>query len=330
MRQSRLLTTGRARRRQRRPTTSPATSAAGARPRRASSLTSRPGLHVRLRSGRELTEYARLIVLSYLWAVQLQKIDDASPAAVEFDRLREHYEPLLRPAAPTSAALASSAAGRTSHVSSSVAAASSALKRNVPALRTKPRSSVGRGSVELLRSSGDGDELVPYRARGDARTEAGLTTPVGLGEEDSALWLGQVEDLDGVAPLESRWASAWRQSIRARDLRPTRVHLRAKKTRRCMDCRHILIKPEKKAQSVRFKIKLLAASYLPTVEISARMPSAAASAALRRDRSARMSTTGTRSGVEIAASLAAADKDGLTRGSNVSRPPLASRRRLGR
>jgi hypothetical protein len=242
-------------------------------------------------------------------------MDDASPAAVEFERLREHYEPLLRPPAPTSAALTGSTHARPSHVSSSIAAASSALKRSVPALRTKGRSSVGRTSVELPRSSGDGDELAPYRARGDTRSEAGLTTPVGLGEEDSALWLGQVEDLDGVAPLEARWASAWRQLIRARDLRPSRVHLRAKKTRRCMDCRHILIKPEQKAQSVRFKIKLLAASYLPTVEISPRM----LSAALRRDRSARISTTGARSGSEPAAGLAAADKEGLTRGSNVSR-----------
>lgn len=233
-------------------------------------------------------------------AVQLQKIDDASPAAVEFERLREHYEPLLRPpAASTSAAL---------------------LRRSVPAIRTKSRSSIGSRSsnFEPPRSSGDGDELAPYRARGDSRTEAGLTTPFGLGDEDSALWLGQVEDLDGVAPLESRWTSAWRQSIRARDLRPTRVQLRAKKTRRCLDCRHILIKPEQKAQSVRFKIKLLAASYIPTVEISPRMLSTAANTALRRDRSARMSTIGSRSGSEMMSSLFVAEKDGLSRGTSVS------------
>lgn len=245
-------------------------------------------------------------------------MDDQSPASLEFDRLREHYEPLLR---PTASSLSSASHAR-SHVSSSIAAASSALKRNVPGLRAKPRHSTGR-SVDAPKSSGDGDEPGPYRARGDARTEAGLTTPSCLGEDDSVLWLGQVEDLDGVAGRDARWASSWRQSIRARDLRPTRVHLQSKKTKRCMDCKHILIKPEQKAQSVRFKIKLLAATYIPTVEISKRMPSVATSAAIRRDRSSRMSTIGGKAGEGLTASLTAADKEGLTRGTNVSRPSRA-------
>lgn len=239
-------------------------------------------------------------------------MDDLSAPTLEFDRLREHYEPLLRP--QTNAAL--STHGRT-HVSSSIAAASSALKRNVPSLRTKPRYSAGR-PVDPPKTSGDGDELKPYRARGEARIEAGITTPACLGEDDSVDWLSQVEDLDGVADLDSRWTSSWHQSIRARDLRPTRVHLQSKKTKRCMDCKHILIKPEQKAQSVRFKIKLLAATYVPTVEISRRMPSVAASAAMRRDRSSRMSTIGGRAGEGMAATLAAADKDGLVKEMSVS------------
>ncbi|KAG9077363.1 hypothetical protein FS749_010762 [Ceratobasidium sp. UAMH 11750] len=37
---------------------------------------------------------------------------------------------------------------------------------------------------------------------------------------------------------------------------------------RCATCRHILIKPEQKSQSVRYKIKLMAPNYLPALEPS--------------------------------------------------------------
>jgi dynactin 4 len=49
------------------------------------------------------------------------------------------------------------------------------------------------------------------------------------------------------------------------ELKPLRIPLHSKKTKRCPTCRHILIKPEQKPQSVRFKIKLVAANYLPAM-----------------------------------------------------------------
>lgn len=52
------------------------------------------------------------------------------------------------------------------------------------------------------------------------------------------------------------------------DLRPLRIPLQSKKTKRCGACKHILIKPEQKAQSVRYKIKLVAANYLPAINVS--------------------------------------------------------------
>lgn len=52
------------------------------------------------------------------------------------------------------------------------------------------------------------------------------------------------------------------------ELKPLRVPLHAKRTKRCPACTHILIKPEQKAQSVRFKIKLMAANYLPAIVIT--------------------------------------------------------------
>lgn len=61
------------------------------------------------------------------------------------------------------------------------------------------------------------------------------------------------------------------------DLKPLRIPLHSKKSKRCPTCRHILIKPEQKAQSVRYKIKLVAANYLPAMSVS--LPSLASPAA---------------------------------------------------
>ena len=52
------------------------------------------------------------------------------------------------------------------------------------------------------------------------------------------------------------------------DLRPLRIPLHSKTSKRCPTCTHILIKPEQKAQSVRYKIKLVAANYLPAITIA--------------------------------------------------------------
>ena len=52
------------------------------------------------------------------------------------------------------------------------------------------------------------------------------------------------------------------------DLKPLRIPLHSKKSKRCPTCRHILIKPEQKPQSVRFKIKITATAYLPLMGVS--------------------------------------------------------------
>lgn len=49
---------------------------------------------------------------------------------------------------------------------------------------------------------------------------------------------------------------------------PQRIHLSIKRSKRCRNCRHILIKPEQKAQATRFKIKLVAMNYIPTISLS--------------------------------------------------------------
>lgn len=57
-----------------------------------------------------------------------------------------------------------------------------------------------------------------------------------------------------------------------RALRPLRTPLHTKRSKRCPVCTHILIKPEQKSSSTRFKIKLVASNYLPAIDVYRRAP----------------------------------------------------------
>ena len=59
----------------------------------------------------------------------------------------------------------------------------------------------------------------------------------------------------------------------ADELRPLRALLRTKRSKRCRACRHILVKPEPKIQSVRFRIRLVAVNYIPTILFKPLQPS---------------------------------------------------------
>ncbi|OJJ51647.1 hypothetical protein ASPZODRAFT_127761 [Penicilliopsis zonata CBS 506.65] len=51
------------------------------------------------------------------------------------------------------------------------------------------------------------------------------------------------------------------------DLLPLPTLLRTKRSKRCKSCKHILVKPEFKPQSTRFRIRLIALSYIPLTTI---------------------------------------------------------------
>ncbi|MCJ1387280.1 hypothetical protein MMC18_000121 [Xylographa bjoerkii] len=51
------------------------------------------------------------------------------------------------------------------------------------------------------------------------------------------------------------------------DLWPVPTLLRTKKAKRCRACRHILVKPETKVQSTRYKLKLTAINYVPNITL---------------------------------------------------------------
>ncbi|KAA1469680.1 dynactin p62 [Dentipellis sp. KUC8613] len=188
-------------------------------------------------------------------AAQLQKFEDSAPDSLEFERLKEHFEPFLR--ASSSSALPPSAAHSHHHVNPITAAASSALARDIPGVgkyTPYPRS---------RRDKGARDEMPEYRARVEVGGVSG-----GAGGDADTEFMQHIEGVGEVAALEQRWASSWATSLHTSDLKPLRIPLHSKKSKRCPTCRHILIKPEQKAQSVRYKIKLVAANYLPAITVA--------------------------------------------------------------
>lgn len=57
------------------------------------------------------------------------------------------------------------------------------------------------------------------------------------------------------------------------DLRPLGPLLRTKRSKRCRACRHLLVRPEQKVQSTRFRIRLVALNYIPTISLKPLQPS---------------------------------------------------------
>ena len=51
------------------------------------------------------------------------------------------------------------------------------------------------------------------------------------------------------------------------DLRPVATLLRTKRSKRCRNCRHILVRPEPKVTSTRYKIRLLALNHIPSMRL---------------------------------------------------------------
>uniref|UniRef100_A0A8H8CIZ6 Dynactin subunit 4 n=1 Tax=Psilocybe cubensis TaxID=181762 RepID=A0A8H8CIZ6_PSICU len=64
------------------------------------------------------------------------------------------------------------------------------------------------------------------------------------------------------------WVNSWVTPLQTSELKPLRIPLHSQRSKRCPACTHILIKPEQKAQSVLYKIKLVAANYLPAITVS--------------------------------------------------------------
>ncbi|KAH7885427.1 dynactin p62 family-domain-containing protein [Phlebopus sp. FC_14] len=194
-------------------------------------------------------------------AAQLQKFEDSAPESLEFERLKEHFEPFLRTASLSPSSHLPTVASHHLHTSTATAAASAALARDIPGVGkynplTRSRSNRDRTANK--------DEMPEYKSR----VEVGVFSQLGAGGDDGDVEiLKHIESAGEVAKLDQRWGSSWTATLRTSDLRPHRIPLHSKTSKRCPVCRHILIKPEQKAQSVRYKIKLVAANYLPAITV---------------------------------------------------------------
>ncbi|KAF8906152.1 dynactin p62 family-domain-containing protein [Mucidula mucida] len=196
-------------------------------------------------------------------AAQLQKFEDSAPDSLEFDKLKEHFEPVLRSSGSASSAVPSSAAHlHHLHSNSITAAATAALTRDIPGVSKYNPHTRTKGGANKDKSLNK-DEMVEYKTR----LEIGSLEGAGGGDKD-VHFIQHLEDISEVVTLEQRWGSSWVTSLRTEELRPLRIPLHSKRSKRCPACTHILIKPEQKAQSVRYKIKLVAANYLPAIVIT--------------------------------------------------------------
>ena len=96
--------------------------------------------------------------------------------------------------------------------------------------------------------------------------------------DEGLCFTSQTKDMEAIAKLRSEgYPSTTSLSQRAEqlhtpcrftsDLRPIPMLLRTKRAKRCRTCRHILVKPEAKIESTRYRIRLLARNYIPTMHI---------------------------------------------------------------
>jgi dynactin-4 len=141
--------------------------------------------------------------INVLPAAQLQKFEDSAPDSLEFERLKEHFEPFLRVSSSSSGLSGHSHAAH-SHatpVNPITAAASSALARDIPGVGKYTPAPRGR------RDKGTRDDIHEYRSR----VEVG-----GTKELANVDFMRRLEEVSQVAALSQRWANSWTTTLRSR------------------------------------------------------------------------------------------------------------------
>ncbi|CAI2177197.1 17281_t:CDS:2 [Funneliformis geosporum] len=169
-------------------------------------------------------------------ALQLQKTEDERPDVKEFDHLKDQFEKHLR------------------HNTPSTTLPSSLL--SIPGMSGMNSFSSRYGNTGLAHSQQKSDDVEKYEAAVDkVEPENGLVDD-----------LVHLTDVNQITTLTQRMNQLSDQPYKVEW--PQRIHLRTKRVKRCRSCRHILIKPEQKAQATRFKIKLVALKNIPKITIA--------------------------------------------------------------
>ncbi|KAF9356698.1 hypothetical protein BGX26_004896 [Mortierella sp. AD094] len=166
-------------------------------------------------------------------AAQLQKAEESSPDVMEFGRLKEHLEKYFRV---------------------------NSLK---PGISSSLLSSIQSGSIQSLRYVGSG-----HRPRSSDDIAHYVPAVQVMEDTENLDKLMSVISLTQTTTMKQRLGHLQKQPYAPERLQPKRIHLRIKKSRRCRTCRHILVNPEQKAQSIRFKINLIALNQIPNITIA--------------------------------------------------------------
>lgn len=145
----------------------------------------------------------------HLSSAQLQKHEDSAPESLEFERLKEHFDPFLRTSSLSSSLHLPTLTPHL-HTSSVTAAASAALARDIPG--------VGKCSPLVRSRSGrdrtvNKDEMSEYKSR----VEVGLFSQLGGdGDDMDVELLRHSITAEEIAKLEQRWGSSWVTPLRTR------------------------------------------------------------------------------------------------------------------
>ncbi|KOS19175.1 Dynactin subunit 4 [Escovopsis weberi] len=174
--------------------------------------------------------------------------DDQLDADLQFSNLKSFYQAQL--------------ADANSAIGSMGAFSSPAALSRIMSLYTGGRGHAGRlpqGPPDVMREA--------------AGTDDGLK--VANLDESAAVAKLMAGGWDAAASVEQRGQQLQERQARFQDeLRPIPYLLRSKRSKRCPACRHIISKPEAKVTSTRFKIRLVAKSYIPTITIRPFAPTA--------------------------------------------------------
>ncbi|KAK6356359.1 hypothetical protein TWF718_000720 [Orbilia javanica] len=117
--------------------------------------------------------------------------------------------------------------------------------------------------------SGSGGHGGSRKGRGVKKLEMKeVDRPREVGEEQELEIIERmaVEGLESTTTSKQRLAQPHEPRFLS-DLTPTAVLLRTKRSKRCRACRHILVKPESKVQTTRFRIRLVALNSIPSLTI---------------------------------------------------------------
>lgn len=166
-------------------------------------------------AGASLICHSFLLEANHIFdTAQLQKYEDSAPDALEFDRLKDHFEPFLR-ASSFSSSIAVNAAHPSSaahshhlHSTSITAAASAALARDIPGVaKYTPMSRTVSGRAHRDRTVNK-DEMPEYKSRVDISS-------VGAGDFEVD-YMRKLRNIQTVGNVEQRWGISWAGSLQTK------------------------------------------------------------------------------------------------------------------